>query len=298
VLLVALAGGGYFAIEGAMSVGGLVVTYFYLSRALGPIRSANSVVFGWQRTTAALTRIDDILHAAQSLESGNLADSPSLSLDAVAFAGADTPTLTDVNLKLGPGQRIAIVAPSGAGKSTAARLILGLLEPDEGNATFGEQRMHAVRDAASLGIAYLGQQPFLFSGTLRENVDFGRELPHDELERACRIARVEPFAGSRGGLEMTITEAGRNLSGGQQKRVALARALAARPALLVIDQLATDLEADLVAEIFSELQADSSTTVLYFGHAVPPALNPNAVYHLSNGRLVPQLEERDVLASG
>jgi ABC-type multidrug transport system fused ATPase/permease subunit len=297
VLLAALAGGGYYAVEGSITVGGLVVTYFYLSRALGPIRSINGVVFGWQRTTAALARIDEIMGLVSPPAASDVRRGSTLDLENVSFGWGAAPTLEHVDLGVSHAECVAIVAPSGAGKSTAARLILGILAPDEGRVLFGELEIVAMSSAAELDISYLGQHPFLFRGSLRDNIDFGRGLEDSALVRAMDLARVEAFAQPRGGLDMSVEEGGRNLSGGQQKRVALARALAARPQLLVIDQLATDLESDLVAEIFSDLRA-LGLSIVYFGHAVPPALEPHAVYAIVDGHLILQREERDALASG
>lgn len=297
-LLAVLAGGGYYAIEGSISVGGLVVTYFYLARALGPIRSANSVLFGWQRTTAALDRIDQLVDSAEGQREHANPSGDDFGASEVRFSWAETPALVDFSLDAASGDRIVVIGPSGAGKSTTAKLILGLIAPDEGRLTFGGQNPSAFENADRAGIAYLAQDPFLFSGTLAENIDFGRGLDAEALRRAMQVARVDAFAADRGGLEMTLDEAGRNLSGGQRKRVALARAIAANPRLLVIDQLATDLESELVDQILSDLRLGTSATILYFGHAVPDALQPTAVYRIVDGVLAPLRDEkRDVLAS-
>ncbi len=294
VLLAALASGAFFAIDGAITVGGLVVTYFYLARALGPIRSLNQVAFGWQRTTAALARIDEIVSLASEREETDAGQR--LILDDVSFAWAESPTIRNVDFEAEPSSRIAVIGPSGSGKSTAVAIMLGLLRPDRGSATWDAMQLGDIEAVARAGISFLGQEPFLFRGTLRENIAFGRDVSDPAIQRAMRLAKVD-FATERGGLDLQIEELGRNLSGGQKKRVALARALAGKPRLVIIDQLATDLEVELVDEILSAL-ASEPVSVIYFGHAVPPGLDPQQIYRIIDGEFVSTQEQGDVLASG
>lgn len=297
-MLSALVVGGYMVSQEVTSTSVVVVVYLYLSRMLAPVRGATELLYGWHRYHASEQRIQDFLGSIEPLP---LLPSPkplppgpnALLLEDVSFKYADgAPVLSGLNLEVGVGDWVAILGPSGAGKSTLGKLVPRLFDPDTGRLLLGEIPLTELDlDALRGEIGYVGQEVLLFEGTLRENLLFGvrEEVDEDFLAWVIDIARVGPIVDEREeGLESMLGQGGGDLSGGQKKRVALARALLRRPEVIVIDQMASDLEASLNREIFTRLSEEFEGAILYLGHRVPDGFTPDAVYWLEAGQLAPR----------
>ena len=298
VLLGTLVAGGYLAIDGVLTVGTVVVFYFYVSRALGPIRRIPGLVYSWHSAQAAMDRMEQVLEIDDSIEEDDdpvdAAPGPlAVCFDGVDFAYDDTGdsvALDGFQLDVGAGDRVAILGPSGVGKSTTARLMLRLMNGDAGELRVQDVPVDRWSVAALRGrIGYVGQEVFLFDGTLRSNLTLGfeGEARDDDIARAIDGAGLRDVVdGDRGGLDMEVGERGQRLSGGQRKRVALARALIREPDLLIVDQMATDLEEALNERIFRTLR-ERGLTLIYFGHRVPAGLAPGEVYWMERGQVEP-----------
>jgi ATP-binding cassette subfamily B protein AbcA/BmrA len=210
------------------------------------------------------------------------------------------PVLSEVSFELPPGGRVALLGASGGGKSTTGKLVARLFDPVEGQITYADKpltQFDAEEWRAKIG--YVGQEVFLFHGTIAENIRFGAlgEVSDEEVRRVARIARVDEIAaGKADGLQTQVGEKGVKLSGGQKKRIGLARALIRRPRILVVDQLAADLEADLCRAIFEDLRREfPRTAILHVGHRVPAGFAPDRVFWMERGELAPyRSNERDV----
>lgn len=297
VLLAVLVVGGHLVLSDSMSIGVMAAYYVYLARTLSPVRAMPGIVFGWHRAQAALLRTSQLLgtdttlrdpKAPVALASGH----HTLHLRAVGFEytlGDETHrALDEITLHIAPGERVGVLGPSGAGKSTLGRLIARLMDPTEGQILWGDVDLkHVLLKDARAMVGYVGQEVFLFDGTIRENVCFGLEHVHeDDLEAAMAIACVDEILALRqADASMAVGPRGNALSGGQRKRVALARALLHHPQILIIDQLASDLESALNARIFEQLSAHTSLSVLYLGHRLPEGFVPDRVYRLEQGIL-------------
>jgi ABC-type multidrug transport system fused ATPase/permease subunit len=296
--------------DATITVGTLAAYVFYISRVLGPVRNVPSMVFGYYRSREALTRIEELLAIEQQLDfeesSATVADGPiDLAFDEVCFtyppaieAGRDRPStsvvdapdreeaLAGVGFALSAEERVAILGPSGAGKSTVARMVPRLLDPDSGRITANDVPLHQLdvshwRDR----IGYVGQQPFVLDGTVRQNLKIGLEsIGEEALDWAIRAAEVDCILDRRdAGLDLEVGRAGGQLSGGQARRVALARALVRRPDILVLDQLAADLGRDQCRRIFENIYSELDLSVLYVGHRVPDGLEPNRTLWMEKG---------------
>jgi ABC-type multidrug transport system fused ATPase/permease subunit len=300
VLLGVLVAGGHMAIAGTLTVGTLVAYYYYVSRALAPIRSASGLVIGWQRTKGAYERLEELLESDERLFES---DSPSVldeggvrvEVQDVTFAYRSSTTgetftaLDGVSFSLDAGERVVLLGPSGAGKSTTGKLIPRLFDPDDGEVTVNGVSLRDLDlDAWRLKIGYVGQEVLLFDGTIEENIVFGApgEVGGDQLQRVVEVARVDDvIANKDAGLQTPVAEKGAKLSGGQKKRIALARALIREPVILVIDQLAADLQEDLCREIFENIRRDFDVSILYLGHRVPAGFEPDKVFWMEEGRI-------------
>jgi ABC-type multidrug transport system fused ATPase/permease subunit len=196
----------------------------------------------------------------------------SITLEGVGarYAPTAAPVLEDLSLRLAPGGRVALVGPSGAGKTTVVNLLLRFLDPDAGRVTLGgrdlrELRQHDVRDA----IGVVEQAPHLFSTTIRENVRLGRTDATDaQIEDALRRARAWDWvAALPQALDTPIGAAGHEVSGGQRQRIALARALLADPRVLVLDEPTAHLDPETATAVARDLlTAAGERSVLLITH--------------------------------
>ncbi|MFF9852906.1 ATP-binding cassette domain-containing protein [Streptomyces litmocidini] len=170
------------------------------------------------------------------------------------------PLVTGVGFDLEPGERLVVVGSSGSGKSTLARLLIGGAEPWAGTLTLDGEDVAALAPGT---IGYVSQHPVFFEATVAENITFGDStVPAERVEEALRIACLDDVVARRGGARRAHVAAGaRNFSGGERQRLALARALCRRPALLVLDEATSALEAPLAARVDARLRASGTTTV-------------------------------------
>lgn len=302
VLLGVLVAGGQMVIGGALTVGTLVAYYYYVSRSLGPIRGATGIVFGWHRAQAARGRLEELFAVDDALPHPDppqaipesTADSPAIfAFEHVSFEyEPDKPVLSDVSFELAPGGRVALLGASGNGKSTLSKLVARLYDPLEGQITYAGRALTQFEETAwRAKIGYVGQEVFLFHGSIADNIRFGAldEVSDAQVERVARIARVDAIAaGKLDGLAAEVGEKGVKLSGGQRKRIGLARALIRNPRILVVDQLAADLEADLCQAIFADLRREfCDLAILHVGHRVPAGFGAGAAYWMERGMLEP-----------
>jgi ATP-binding cassette, subfamily C, bacterial CydC len=206
------------------------------------------------------------------------------------YAGAESPVLEDVDLRLEPGRRIGLVGPSGAGKTTVVNLLVRFLDPEEGRVTLAgrdlrEYRQEDVRRA----IAVAGQDSHLFSTTIRENVALGRPGASDEeVEDALRRARILDWVGSLpDGWHTLVGEEGRELSGGQRQRLVIARALLADAPVLVLDEPTAHLDPVTASQLIDDvLDANGSRTTLLITHRPEGLERMDEVLTLESGVLV------------
>jgi thiol reductant ABC exporter CydC subunit len=188
----------------------------------------------------------------------------------VRYAAGEPPALDGVDLRLAPGRRVALVGPSGAGKTTVVNLLVRFLDPEAGRVTLGgrdlrEYRQEDVRSA----IAVAGQDSHLFSTTIRDNVRFGRtDATDDEIENALRRARILDWVRSLpDGWDTLVGEEGRELSGGQRQRLVIARALLADAPVLVLDEPTAHLDTDTAERLIDDVvDAASDRSVLLITH--------------------------------
>ena len=292
-LLLSLAIGGHWVMQGSLSLGALITYYFYAAMALAPMRNVGSLMISWQQYREATRRVLSLMELdAKPNQGRDLSEEVLRAIKAkslrFSYPGSLQPTLSALNLVAKRGARIAILGPSGAGKSSVVRLLLKLFEPNAGNLEFNDSTYNSLSgEGLRRSIGLVPQEVFLYPGSVAENIAMGApDLSRDAIEEAVRLACVDVFTSEvDGGLQRLVGGSG-GLSGGQKKRVALARALVAQPQLLIIDQLASDLEDDLCARIFDNLRG-LSMTIIYLGHRVPAGFDATELFRLERGVLQP-----------
>jgi ATP-binding cassette subfamily C protein len=207
-----------------------------------------------------------------------------------SYAGNVEATLRDIDLSIGGGQHVAIIGPSGAGKTTLVDLLLGLVIPDSGVVTIGGVEPTQLRMAFPGLISYVPQKPGLVSGTIAENIALG--VPTDQIDlarvqEAVDAAYLGEFVESLPeGVNTSVGKQADALSGGQIQRLGLARALYTRPRLLILDEATSALDAGSEAFVSASLaKLDKDVTVLVIAHRLSTVQHSDAVHVVENGRI-------------
>lgn len=287
--------GGRLVVSDALSVGTVALFVLSLSNLFDPVQQLSQLFNQLQSAGAGLHKLFDLLDTDVDVpERDDPVELPAAGAIEVAaltfgYAAGHAPVLRDVDLTIAPGERIALVGPTGAGKSTLAKLIARFYDPTEGHVRFGGVDL---RDAslASLRerIAVVPQEGFLFNGTIRDNVRVAREGASDaEVDAAlAAIGVLDRFAALPDGLDTEVRERGSRLSAGEKQLVSMARAALADPAVLVLDEATSSLDpgTEAVVEAAVERLMEGRTTVV-IAHRLTTAARADRVGVVEGGRL-------------
>lgn len=287
----------------ALTAGELVRVTFLLSLVLLPSRLIGFTLWQLGDSVPAWDRVQSVLTADDRVGYGGRTAAPDsgaapVAGDDVAFAYADGRTVLDgVRLDVPAGRTVAVVGPTGSGKTTLTLLLARLWDPVTGAIRIDgrDVREFAVGELAR-ELAYVAQDGFLFDDTVRGNIALHRDLSDDEVRRAARLARADGFIGALAdGYDTRIGERGVALSGGQRQRLALARALAQRPRLLILDDATSAVDPSVEAEILRGLaRADLPATVLIVAYRPSSIALADEVVFVDEGRIVAH-DRHDVL---
>ncbi len=310
--LVILWVGGKAVVDGRLTLGALVAFNGYLAHLAWP-----TIALGWtlsliRRGMTSLERIGEILRAPEAYEASATVTGPATAAGLLAgpgrvefrhltFAYDDrAPALSDVTFVIEPGQTVAVVGPTGSGKSTLGVLLARLYEPPPGSVLVDGVDVRAV-DRATLrrSLGYVPQEAFLFSRSIRENIAFATGDAADAaVQEAARIAgldtEVESFPAR---WDTVVGERGLTLSGGQRQRAALARVLATDAQILILDDVFANVDSAKEAEISAALRvACKGRTTLLITHRLRAAEGADRVVALDGGRVVEDGTHAELLA--
>jgi ABC-type multidrug transport system fused ATPase/permease subunit len=209
------------------------------------------------------------------------------------YENAPTPALRSLNLKIEPLQSVAFVGPSGAGKTTAVDLLLGLYQPTVGEIQVGGCNIHAHLRAWQRNIGYVPQQIYLSDASIRENVAFGVQrsaINDDVVWRAIGMAQLADFVRDQpNGLDTPVGERGARLSGGQRQRIGIARALYHDPQVLVLDEATAALDNETEAAFIDSIRSLAGRkTIIFIAHRLSTVMHCDRIFYLKKGELVLQ----------
>jgi ABC-type multidrug transport system fused ATPase/permease subunit len=301
--------GGREAIGGGVAIGTVVAFTGYVAQALTPLTQLGSLISAAQQAGAGLTNIAQLLDEAPDpalgTDTGRRApERPgAVEADHVWFAYEDERwILRDLSLRIEPGETVALLGPSGCGKSTFVKLVVGFDAPQRGTlrvggVPVGELDWPAAREA----IAYVTQEPFLFAGTVAENLAWARPgASLDELRAAAdAVGALAVLDRLPHGLDTQVGERGERLSGGQRQLVALARAMLMDPALLVLDEATASIDVATEARVQRGLERlREGRSALVIAHRLSTIRSADRIIVLDAGQIVEQGSPAELMAAG
>jgi ATP-binding cassette subfamily B protein len=298
--------GGRRVMDGALTIGQLMFFYTLLGYLLGPLERLASVNLKIQDALVAVDRLYQILDIELEQNDGNKKSRfagvhKAIELRGVTFNyGCRDNVLDQIDLRIPAGKTVAVVGESGSGKSTLLKLLMGFYGPTDGRILIDGTDMQDF-DLASLrgGIGLVSQEPFIFTGTLRDNIALGRPgATLDEVMEAAREASLDEFISSLPErYETVIGERGANLSGGQRQRLAIARVLLRRPEIVIFDEATSHLDTATERAIQDNLKtALAGKTAVLVAHRLSTIKDADLIYVLQHGRVVEQGTHRQLLA--
>ncbi len=303
--------GGSKVIDGQMTVGMLVAFQSLMESFTHPVNGLMGMANKFQEATGDLTRLDDVLNypveqkftdPKSSLEPNSELLTGHLELRDLCFGYSllEPPLIENFNLRLTPGQRVALVGGSGSGKSTVSKIVMGINKPWSGQVLFdGSPREEVHPDLLCASLAGVEQEPYLFEGTVRDNLTLWDDtLPEADMIQAAHDACIHDMVISRAdGYDSPVGEAGSKFSGGQAQRLEIARALAINPRILVLDEATAALDA-VTEKIIDENIRKRGCTCLIVAHRLSTVRDCDEIIVMDHGKIVERGNHAELVALG
>ncbi len=304
-----LAAGGWLIFQGWLTIGGLLAMLILFVAFIRPIKSLASIDDVLHRLKGDMARIYDVRHHHLENILSDSQNAATIMQPAAAtvlefknvvfgYSRLEPPIFADINFQVKEGERIAIVGPTGGGKSSAAKLICGLYAPWSGEIIINGAALPTTsREQLAQYVGLVDQEIYLFSATLRENLTlWNTQIPDSTIYQALSLACMDETIRQRGGLDCWVEEHGKNFSGGQVQRLEIARALIANPKLLILDEATSALDPLLEQQIYANLQRQNCTLVI-IAHRLSAIRDCHFILVIDQGKIIQQGRHEDLISA-
>ncbi|MFS0725919.1 ABC transporter ATP-binding protein [Paenibacillus sp. 1P07SE] len=296
-LVVAITYGGYMTIGGALTIGHFVELTFYLRMIMNPLQQIGNVINTMQRARASLERLNKLLAIKPDIQENEQAKplapgAGDVQVRHLSFAYPDSgqPSLSDINIQVPQGHTLGIIGKTGSGKTTLVKLLLRVYDPPEGSVFIGgEDISRLTLESLRTQIAYVPQDGFLFSTTIRDNIAFfKRDIGDANVEQAAKLAEVyDNIAGFEMRFETKLGERGLTLSGGQRQRTSLARGIIKDAPILILDDSVSAVDALTETAILTNLRSvRKDKTTIIIAHRISAVKHADEIVVMDEGRVV------------
>ena len=283
--------GAYRVAAGRVEIGGIVAFTSFFTVILNAVISISRIFVDFSRGAASAKRIETVLSLPKELLPEPCPKDRSgayIRFDGVSLSYGGAPALQNVSFSLKKGGSLGVIGATGSGKSSLVALLMRFYDASEGAVYVGGENVKSYdpkKLREKFGVVF--QNDFLMASSVRENIDFERGVPEEDVRRAAAYARADQFIGSHGGYESALTARGSNFSGGQKQRLLIARALAASPEILVLDDSSSALDYKTDAELRKTLLGDlRGTTVIMIAQRISSVRFADSILVLDGGRAV------------
>lgn len=305
-LVIAIVFGGYLTIHHRITLGNFVALTLYVRMMVNPLQQIGNVINTMQRSRASLERMNDLLAMKRDIQEIERAIEGDLSRATLrirhlsfAYPDADREALSDIDLTVESGKTLGILGKTGSGKTTLMKLLLRTYDPPEGTILIGDADIrHLTLESLRDQIAYVPQEGFLFSTTIRDNIAFYRrdtELSNveDAAKQAQIYGSIEAFPDR---FETKLGERGVTLSGGQRQRTSLARGLIKRAPIMILDDSVSAVDSVTEKRIIDTLRAErKNKTTIIIAHRISALKHADEIVVLDEGRIVQRGTHRELL---
>jgi len=306
--IVALALGGYLTVTGRITLGNFVALTLYIRMLMNPLQQIGNVINAVQRSRASLQRLNELVAIQPDIVEAEDAVPVELEQDAVNIQGltffypeASQPALQQIDLIIEAGMKLGIVGRTGSGKTTLVKLLLRTYDPPVGTIRIGGTDIRRLTlESLRSQIAYVPQNGFLFSTTIRENIAFSRrDAEQGEIDTASKQARIyDNIIEFPDRFETKLGERGVTLSGGQRQRTSLARGLIKRAPFMILDDSVSAVDAVTETEILQTIQEERrGKTTIIVAHRISALKHADLIVVMDGGRIVQRGTHEELLAA-
>lgn len=293
--------GGIFVIQGYTTIGEFIIINSLINTIKKPFLDLSGLVNDWQQFKIAVQKIKNLLETEPKIKNLGKLELNSwnnINFDNVSLKYNQKQIIKNINLNLEPNKTYAFIGKIGSGKSTIGKILLRLIEPSEGKITFDNIPINKYTlKSLRKNIGYVSQTPFLFSDTIANNVAFGiKDLSRKEIIEYLKLSKADYVLDLPNNIDTIIGENGVNLSGGEKQRLSLARALAKRPSILILDDITSALDFETELEITNNINnLKYECTKIIIAQKILSVKNADIIFVMEGGKIIEYGSHRELL---